>query len=376
MKGWDHLLIEVNFPHPENPGLCGRMPNERHWMGYIGDLSDFLSYTVAEPAKGANEEVQKKLDEAFSEVINSFVNALMLDEGDEQEEKIKDFNKLCNQFFVENPTATIASIADGLVQLGIPYETAIKDVTWARSFGTKNDDSKDNVLKEDISENTVVEEDVSENIEDEEDISLSKVVEVYLDSLKYYTEDESGTKRQLFKKKCNSFLHKNPWETENLIREIAKNEIELDYAYQEVTRARGIEYSDMLAYIRSENIQGLLDYIKKGFPLNICYSGSTCLHRAIEMGKKDIVQLLIENGADPEVKDKDGDVALHTAINWAKADIVELLVSFGVDLNVLNADGFTPITSIANNKSLALALEGNKKTILNILLEKGADRNP
>ncbi len=131
----DHLLVEVNFPHPEDPGLSVRMPRERHWMGYLGDLSDFLPYTVAEPAKGASEEVQKKINETFSEVISSFLNALQLDEGAEQEEKIKHFNRLCNQFFADNPTASIASIADGLVQLGIPYETAIKDVMWAKTFG-------------------------------------------------------------------------------------------------------------------------------------------------------------------------------------------------------------------------------------------------
>lgn len=79
--------------------------------------------------------MQKKINEAFSEVISSFVNALQLDEGAEREEKIKHFNRLCNQFFANNPTASIASIADGLVQLGVPYETAIKDVTWARTFG-------------------------------------------------------------------------------------------------------------------------------------------------------------------------------------------------------------------------------------------------
>lgn len=131
----DHLLIEVNFPHPEDPGLNVRLLRERHWMGYLDDLSRFLPYTVAEPAKGAIKEVQKKTDDEFSEVISSFVNALKLDAGAEREEKIKYFNRLCNRFFAKHPTASIASIANGLVQLGVPYETAIKDVTWARTFG-------------------------------------------------------------------------------------------------------------------------------------------------------------------------------------------------------------------------------------------------
>lgn len=131
----DTLLIQLDLSGHEDPALSVRMPQERHWLGYLDDFSRFLPYTVAEPAKGASEEVQKKINEAFSEVISSFVNALQLDAGAEREEKIKHFNRLCNQFFANNPTASIASIADGLVQLGVPYETAIKDVTWARTFG-------------------------------------------------------------------------------------------------------------------------------------------------------------------------------------------------------------------------------------------------
>lgn len=54
-----------------------------------------------------------------------------------QAEKPYKFNKLCNVFFKKHPEASLASIANGLTQLGVPYEQAIGDVTWARTFGTK-----------------------------------------------------------------------------------------------------------------------------------------------------------------------------------------------------------------------------------------------
>ena len=54
--------------------------------------------------------------------------------------------------------------------------------------------------------------------------------------------------------------------------------------------------------------------------------GRTLLHYTGSRGQIDMIELLLEKGADPNIKDKNGNTPLH----WCgHVDIVELLISYG-----------------------------------------------
>ncbi|KAF3386963.1 putative ankyrin repeat protein [Penicillium rolfsii] len=61
------------------------------------------------------------------------------------------------------------------------------------------------------------------------------------------------------------------------------------------------------------------------FPMSL----GTALHVAIERGKPNAIRLLIDLGADTEVKDANGDTALEWAQKWNKVEMVRLLNDLG-----------------------------------------------
>lgn len=69
-------------------------------------------------------------------MISAFVDGMKLDPGEERTQTLRRFNTLSNAFFASHPEASLASIAQVLTKLGVPYDQAIGDVTWARAFGS------------------------------------------------------------------------------------------------------------------------------------------------------------------------------------------------------------------------------------------------
>ena len=84
-------------------------------------------------------------------------------------------------------------------------------------------------------------------------------------------------------------------------------------------------------------------------------SGSTLLATAALMGHTKVVALLLEHGADVNVRSKDGGTALHAAAFLGRAETVKLLLEKGADTTLRNNMGGT-------------AIEGAK---LNWLITKG-----
>ena len=92
--------------------------------------------------------------------------------------------------------------------------------------------------------------------------------------------------------------------------------------------------------------------------------GDTALMKASEKGYKEVVEMLLSNGADVNQKNDWGTTALICASIVGHKDVVELLLENGADVNQKDNYGMT---------ALMLASERGRLDVVNILLEGGAD---
>ncbi len=88
------------------------------------------------------------------------------------------------------------------------------------------------------------------------------------------------------------------------------------------------------------------------------------LHDAARVGDEAAVEQLIEDGAELEAFDKDGETPLTSSALAGRQEILELLIDRGAKINGRNEGGFTALH--------AAAYVGNK-TIVEFLLDRGAD---
>ena len=94
--------------------------------------------------------------------------------------------------------------------------------------------------------------------------------------------------------------------------------------------------------------------------------GWTPLHSAAFHGHKDVVQLLLDRGSDPNKANVGGQTPLHYAAMKGHKDVVQLLLDRGADPNKANEGGWTPLHEAAQN---------GHTVVLQLLLDRGADLN-
>jgi hypothetical protein len=125
---------------------------------------------------------------------------------------------------------------------------------------------------------------------------------------------------------------------------------------------------DLLDATESGNIRRVQELLDSGVDINDYVNdyGMTALLLASMYEHIDIVRLLLEKGADVNIKDENG----YNALMWASVrgytDIVRLLLENGADINLQNENGYT---------ALMLASVSGITEIVRLLLEKGADVN-
>jgi hypothetical protein len=78
--------------------------------------------------------------------------------------------------------------------------------------------------------------------------------------------------------------------------------------------------------------------------------GDTALMNAAIKGHAEIAELLIANGADVDVRDHAGNTALIDAAKYGRettCDVMAILIDFGADINAKNKYGITPLMNAA-----------------------------
>ena len=102
---------------------------------------------------------------------------------------------------------------------------------------------------------------------------------------------------------------------------------------------------------------------KRVHPDSMAYGDKTALHEAARLGHREIVDLLLAAGADPNARDDGPAVPLNFAILWQHVDIVERLLAAGADPNRIEGRRTSP---------LDLAREVGNQPIIDMLLAAGA----
>ena len=72
------------------------------------------------------------------------------------------------------------------------------------------------------------------------------------------------------------------------------------------------------------------------------------MHNAVDSDDKEIVELLVNNGADVNATHNGGGTPLHWAARKGHKQIVELLIANGANVNAQDEDGGTPLFHASN----------------------------
>lgn len=88
--------------------------------------------------------------------------------------------------------------------------------------------------------------------------------------------------------------------------------------------------------------------------------GWSPLHLAAYFGHPDVVEILLNHGADVDIQNEEGDTPLHKAAYTGRDQIVVLLVAHNANVFMLNGDGLRPF-ELAKTESIRQILSAAEK---------------
>ena len=92
------------------------------------------------------------------------------------------------------------------------------------------------------------------------------------------------------------------------------------------------------------NIEAVKQHLAAGTDVHSKRGGRTVLHNAVSSrGRKEIVELLINKGANVNSKDVFGVTPLHLAALGGKTEIAKILIENGANINAKNKEGESPL---------------------------------
>lgn len=100
--------------------------------------------------------------------------------------------------------------------------------------------------------------------------------------------------------------------------------------------------SEWFSAARSGALEAMRDLMKRGCVRNVNYhnqTGAAALHLAAANGWKNVVDFLLDKGADVNKQDNDGNTPLHRAAERGYIDIVQSLLDKNADIFLKNNEG-------------------------------------
>ena len=143
----------------------------------------------------------------------------------------------------------------------------------------------------------------------------------------------------------------------------------------------------LLDAIDQENADVVRDHMESGtdpdktfIPPGLPFVGASALHLAVLKDNSEIVQILLDNGADIDIKalDEFKGSPLEWAAFFGIKDMAVFLVESGADINARNAYGTTPLDAASSHNPFIpeeerRQFDENRDLISAYLIEKGAE---
>ncbi len=134
-------------------------------------------------------------------------------------------------------------------------------------------------------------------------------------------------------------------------------------------------HSQMIESIHHGNVTAVINLLNAGVPVDEATSdGTTPLYLASVQGQTEIVSVLLERGADPNVESRGESegTPLCAAASWGHTDIVKELLDHGADPNQVESPDFH-----GGMTALEWARHAGREETARVLVERGAvDRRP
>lgn len=128
--------------------------------------------------------------------------------------------------------------------------------------------------------------------------------------------------------------------------------------------------NDLFDALLTEDLTLLTELLEAGCDVNAQdEEGRTALIQATLYNNVEVVQILIEHGANVNTRDFfNGYAALHFAARNYSLELMQLLLKHKAEVDIKDINGNTPLF-------LAVVNASGKKGIIQQLLQNGADRN-
>jgi ankyrin repeat protein len=154
----------------------------------------------------------------------------------------------------------------------------------------------------------------------------------------------------------------NPFDNLNLEEVIVRETMGFDSTHHLIALNQMVHRND---------IESIRDYLESN--PNINFKNNSCLmrplHTALTNGKLEIVDLLLEHGAnidDPSAR-SDSSSGLFNAVSNNNLDLMKFCIERGANINMINGYGRTPLMEACFSK--------NNFNIIKFLLDNGANIN-